>query len=132
MSAVYDKAKESFLTQSPALVVGTDTIKAAIGRTSAYTFSASHQYKSSVATVQAAASALTSVTCTNGQYDAADSTFVSVAAGAAVDFVTHYKDAGGADTANPVVTYIDGFSIVPNGGDITAVYDSGTNRIFHV
>lgn len=129
-SALYLPAKQSLLTQSPALVLGTDTIRVAIGRQSAYTFSSAHQYKSSVATVQAASAALSSITTTSGVFDAADATFTAVAAGAALDFLVIYKDAGGADTANPVIAYIDGFSIVPNGGDITAVWDNGANRIF--
>lgn len=129
MSALYSKAMESFLSQNPSIDLDTDTIKVSIGRTSAYTFSAAHQYKSSVTTVQDASAALSSKTVTDGVFDAADSTFSAVAAGAALNFMVIWKDTGNAATS-PVILYIDGFSVTPNGGDITAQWDSGAAKIF--
>ena len=48
-SALYLKAKESFVSQNPALDLDTDTIKVALVNVSTdYTYSSAHQYKSSV------------------------------------------------------------------------------------
>lgn len=128
-SALYNPAKESFLSQNPSIDMDTDTIKVSIGRTSAYTFSAAHQFKSSVTTVQDASAALASRTVTSGVFDAADATFTAVSAGAALDFLVVWKDTGSAATS-PVIAYFDGISVTPNGGDITVVWDNGTNKIF--
>lgn len=128
-SALFNKAKESFLSQNPSIDMDSDTIKISFGRTSAYTFAATDQFKSSVTTVVDADSALASRTITNGVFDAADALFTAVAAGAAFDFALIWKDTGVAGTS-PVIAYIDGFSVTPNGGNITAQFDNGTNRIF--
>ena len=45
-NVLYPKAKESFLSQSPSIDIVGDTIKVAMV-TSAYTYSAAHQYYSS-------------------------------------------------------------------------------------
>lgn len=129
MSALPNKCKESFLTQNPSIDWDTDTIKVSIGRTSAYTYSAAHQYKSSVTTVQDASAALGSKVATDGVADAADATFAAVTSGAALDFMYVWKDTGNAATS-PLILYVDGFSVTPNGGDITAQWDNGAPKIF--
>jgi hypothetical protein len=130
MSGLYGKAKESFLSQNPSIDMDTDTIKASIGRQSAYTVDlANHQFKSSATTVQDANAALSGRSVTAGVFDAIDSVFTAVPSGAALDFIIVWKDTGTASTS-PLVVYFDGFSVTPNGGDITAQWDNGTNRIF--
>lgn len=132
-SGVFAKTKEAFIGGNPGtgqIDLDTNTIKVSIGRTSAYTVDlANHQFKSSMTTVQDASAALSSVTLTGGLFDAADATFTAVAAGAALDFLGIWKDTGSSATS-PLVCYFDGFSVTPNGGDITAQWDNGTNRIF--
>lgn len=131
MTLLYDNYRESRLTESPSVKWQSDVIRVAIGRTSAYTVNSAHVFKSSCATVQDATGAVASVTTAAGQLDYADPVFAAVASGAALDFIATKKDTGGADTANPLLMYQDGFSIIPNGGDITAVEDSGPNRVLH-
>jgi hypothetical protein len=92
-------------------------------RTSAYVVAQAHQFASSLP-----AAIVTDVTLgtktANGQgadpgcLDAADVTFLGVPAGAAIDCLAVFKDTGVAGTS-PLLFYIDGFSVVPNTGDIT-------------
>lgn len=121
-SALYNKAKESFLSQNPSIDIDTDTIKVALVNVSTdYTYSASHQYKSSVTSYSGTTDqTLGTKTVTNGTFDAADSTFTSVAIDGSktVAALVIYKDTGNAATS-PLIAYIDGFSAVtPNGGNI--------------
>ncbi|MDN4611472.1 hypothetical protein [Arthrobacter burdickii] len=80
-SARYPLFKQSLLSQSPSVDLDTDTIKVALVNTSTdYTYSASHQYKSSVTSYAGTTDqTLTSPTVALGVFDAADSTFTSVA-----------------------------------------------------
>src|SRR5215469_1002745 len=93
-------------------------------RTSAYTISQAHQWLTSLP-----AAIVTDVTLGTkvanggggadpGCFDAADATFTAVPTGAAIDCLAVFKDTGVAGTSN-LLFYIDGFSVTPNGGDIT-------------
>lgn len=133
-SAIYPKAKQSFLSQSPSIDMDTDTIKVAlINVATDYTYSSSHQYMSSVTTYSGTTDqTLGSVSITSGVFDAADSTFTSVAISGSktVAALVIYKDTGSAATS-PVIAYIDGFTAVtPNGGNITVTWDNGSAKIF--
>jgi hypothetical protein len=77
----------------------------------------------------ARSAALASPTVVNGTFDAADVTLTAVATGHTVDAIVVFKDAGGADTANPVIAFIDkaqdgttALSQATNGGDITVQF----------
>lgn len=133
-SAVYPLAKQSFISQSPSIDMDTDTIKVALVNTSTdYTYSSAHQYLSSVTTYSGTTDqTLSSITVTNGVFDAADATFTSVAISGTktVQALVIYKSTGTASTS-PLVAYIDGFTAVtPNGGNITVTWDNGASRIF--
>lgn len=139
MSVLVPKIRTAFMggftgTTGYPVDLDLDTIKMSIGRQSAYTYSGTDRYKSSVTTVQDGSAALSSITLAtpnDGTFDAADVTFTAVPAGAALDFLEIWKDTGSAATS-ALIAYIDGFSIVPNGGDITVVFDNGTARIFEI
>lgn len=99
------------------------TVKVRLVRTSAYTFSQSHQFVSSLPATIVADVTLGSKTANGagsdpGCFDAADATFTSVPSGAAIDACVFFKDTGVAGTS-PLLWYLDGFSVTPNGGDIT-------------
>lgn len=132
-NALYDKARESFLGQNPAIDWDSDNIKCSLVRSSDYTPDlATHQYLSSVATRVADSANLSGKSVTNGVADAADVTFSAVAAGAAIQYVLIWKDTGVAATS-PLIALIDtatGLPVTPNGGDITIAWDSGSNKIF--
>lgn len=121
VSTPYPKALEAFL--SGAIDLSSDTIKAAMV-TSAYTYSASHQYYSSVSGVVGTPVTLGSKTVTGGVFTAGPFTFTSVAAGQTVVAVVIYKDTGSAGTS-PLLAYIGRradtvpLGIITNGGNIT-------------
>jgi hypothetical protein len=129
-NALYPKYKEAALTAGVNL--STDTIKVALVDTGTYTYSAAHQYYSSVsAAVVGTPQTLGSKTVTDGVFDAADVTFPAVT-GASSEALVIYKDTGSA-ASSPLIAYIDtatGLPVTPNGGDIIIAWDNGSNRVF--
>ena len=102
--------------------VGT-TVKVRLVRTSAYTFSQSHQFLSSLPAAIVTDVTLGSKTANGagsdpGCFAAGNATFTAVPSGAAIDACVFFKDTGVAGTSN-LLWYLDGFSVTPNGGDIT-------------
>jgi hypothetical protein len=106
-----------------------------------YTYDATDKFVSDLsgATVAATSAALAGKTGTQGTADANDVTFTAVAANAnnhVLILIQSSAVTGGADvatTAQRLVSYYDTgtlLPVVPNGGDITVQWDSGTNRIF--
>lgn len=133
-SALYPLFKQSLLSQNPSVDLDTDTIKVAlVNTTTDYTYSAAHQYKSSVTSYAGTTDqTLTSPSVALGVFDAADSTFTSVAISGTktVQALVIYKDTGSAATS-PLIAYIDGFTaITPNGGNITVTWDNGASKVF--
>lgn len=113
-----------------------DTIKvAAVDKTADYTYSAAHQFKSSVTSYAATTDqTLSNKATTTGLFDADDITFsaVSQSSTKTIGALVIYKDTGTAATS-PLIAYIDGFTaITPNGGDVAVSWDSGTNRVFQL
>lgn len=119
----------------------TAVIKAALVR--GYAYDAADKFVSDVTagggTLVATSAALGSKTVAAGTADAADVTFPTVAAGAAITGVLVFQSSavgGGADvaaTAQRVIAWIDtaaGLPVTPNGGDITVTWDNGADRIF--
>lgn len=131
-SALYPKFKEALLSQSPSIDLDTDTIKVALVNTSTdYTYSSSHQYKSSVTSYAGTTDqTLTSPSITNGVFDAADVTFsaVAISGSKTAAALVVYKDTGSAATS-PLIAYIEVSAVTPNGGDIGVTWDSGANKI---
>ncbi len=129
-NALYPKAKEAFLNGSINMVANTVTI--ALVDTGVYTFSSSHQFRNEVANSAIISSTtLTNKTITNGVFDADDATFSSVT-GANCEALIIFTDTGIQGTSR-LVAYIDsatGLPILPNGGDITVAFSSGSSRIF--
>lgn len=120
-AAVYPKGKEAFFSGS--INLSSDTIKVALIDTGTYTYSSSHQYYSSAsAGAVGTPVALASKTITSGVFDAADTTITSVT-GASIEAVIVYKDTGSTATS-PLICFIDGLSLTPNGGDITVVWNA--------
>ena len=99
------------------------TVKVRLMRVSAYTFAQSHQFASSLPAALVTDVTLGTKTANGagadpGCLDAADATFLAVPSGAAIDCLAVFKDTGTPATSN-LLFYIDGFTVVPNGGDIT-------------
>ncbi len=138
-NAVFPKAKEGFLDGS--IDLDTAVIKVALVR--GYTYSSAHNTVSEVtgagATLHATSGALTSKTVTDGVFDAADVTFTTPASSASDHALLLFQSSastGGADVSSSsqrLIAWIDtgtGIPIKPAGGDITVVWDSGSNKIF--
>lgn len=134
MSALYNSAKQSMLSQSPVLDLDTDVIKIRLLNIATdYTFSATDASMTPVIKYSGTTDqTLGSITVTNGVFDAADAVFTAVA-------ISGVKTVGGLavfkfvtnDAGSFPVAYIDGFTAVsPNGGNITVQFDNGSNRIF--
>ena len=129
-NALYPKAKEAFLNAQINLT--SDTIKISLIDTGTYTYSALHQYRSDVENAAVISTAtLSSKTTTNGVFDADDALFTSVT-GANAEALIIFQDTGTQSTSR-LIAYIDsatGLPILPNGGDITVAFSSGSNKIF--
>jgi hypothetical protein len=128
-SVIYPLGKQAL--ESAAINLSSDTIQAVLVSAS-YVYSASHQFATAVSGgIVSGPVQLTSITLNApvpGVFDAADVTFVAVS-GATITAIVLYKDTGSGATS-PLLAYIDGISIVPNGGSITCTWDNGANRIF--
>jgi hypothetical protein len=131
-NALYDKGRQKFLDAD--IDWSSDNIKAVLVDTGAYTVALStHEFLSDIAGgARIATSAnLSSKTSTAGVANAANVTFTAVT-GAQSEALVLYKDTGSAATS-PLIAYIDtatGLPVLPNGGDISITWDTGTNKIF--
>jgi hypothetical protein len=129
-NALYSKAKEAFLNGSINMVANTVTI--ALVDTGVYTYSSSHQYRNEVSNSAVISSTtLSNKTITNGVFDADDATFSSVT-GANCEALLIFQDTGVQSTSR-LIAYIDsatGLPILPNGGDISVAFSSGSSKIF--
>lgn len=130
-NALYAKGKEKIL--SGAINFATDTIKVALVKSAYAANLTTHEFLSDLGgNTLGTNQTLASKTVTNGIFDAADPTWVAVAAGDTASCVVLYKDTGVAGTS-PLILYIDqitGFPLTTNGSNITPEWDNGTYRIF--
>lgn len=136
-SALYPLAKQSFLTQSPSINMSSGTVKLrAVDLTADYSYSAAHQFASSVTKYALTTDqTLGSKSFTGGLFDCADATFSTVTASTTktIGALVIFLDLGGSDAANPLIAYIDGFTaITPNGSDVAVGFDNGTNKVFQL
>lgn len=119
-NAVYPKWKEA-IQQATANSSLAGTVKVALVDTGTYTYSAAHEFYSSVSSaVVGTPQTLGSKTFTDGVFDAADITYTAVT-GNTVEALVIYIDTGNAATSR-LYAYIDtgvtGLPVTPNGGDI--------------
>lgn len=127
---LYPRAKEAFLNADIDMVQ--NTIVIALVDTGEYSFDADHQHRSDISNVAIiATTTLTNKTTALGVFDADDATFTSVT-GANAEALIIFQDTGNTATSR-LIAFIDsatGLPILPNGGDITVAFSSGSNRIF--
>lgn len=124
-NAVYPKFMEAVI-QASANSSLAGTLKAALVDTGTYTYSAAHEFYSSVSGVVGTPGTIGTKTYTNGLLDGADVTFTAVS-GATAEAIILYIDTGTAGTSR-LVAYIDtgatGLPVTPNGGDITIQWNA--------
>jgi len=118
-NVIYPKAKQEALKAN--LNMSGGTVKAALVDLGTYTYSATHQYFSSVSSaVVGTPQALANKTFVDGLFDADDVTFPSVT-GNTAEAIVIYIDTGAAGTSQ-LVAYIDtgvtNLPVTPNGGNI--------------
>jgi len=99
-----------------------DTIKAALIDTGTYTYSAAHDFYNDISGVVGTPGTLANKTTTGGAFDADDLT-ISAVTGATIEAVLIYKDTGNPATS-PVIGFVDGLSLTPNGGNVTIQWNA--------
>lgn len=119
-NAIYPLYKQALLAGDSNISLSGGTVKAALVDTGVYTYSAAHQFLTSLTGVVGTAQTLGSKTVTNGLFDAADVVYSAVT-GNSAEAIVLYIDTGVAGTSR-LVAYIDtgvtGLPVTPNGGDI--------------
>lgn len=125
-NALYPLWKEALIQASSDSAL-TGTVKAALVDTGTYTYSAAHQFLSSLSGVVGTAQTIGATkTYTNGVFDGANVTYTAVS-GATAEAIVLYIDTGVAGTSR-LVAYIDtsvtGLPVTPNGGDITITWNA--------
>jgi hypothetical protein len=130
-NAIYPKFKEQALQAGVNLATG--TVRVGLVDTGTYTYSAAHEYFSSMAgSLVGNPQTLNNKTVTNGIFDADDVTFPSVV-GVNAEALAIWIDTGDNNTSRLVLfmdTGVTGLPVLPNGGDIVVVWDNGANKIF--
>ena len=132
-NALYNPARGSFAKKE--LDWLNDDIRVILIDTGAYTFSAAHQYLSSVpsgARISTQALSNKSVTA-NGACDADDTVYANVS-GASIEACIIYKHTG-VDSTAQLIAYLDtvvGLPFTPTGLSVSLVWDSGVSAIFRL
>lgn len=124
-NAIYPKYKEALINGSTNTSL-TGTVKVALVDTGTYTYSATHEFLTSLTGVVGTAQTIGATkTYTNGVFDGADVTYTAVT-GATVEALVIYIDTGVAGTSR-LVAFIDtgvtNLPVTPNGGDITVTWN---------
>lgn len=130
-NALYPLWKDALLQNSAGSSLagsGTTGVYVALVDTGTYTYSAAHQFYSSLSGVVGTDQEIGATkTFTGGVFDGADVTFPSVTGATAEALVLYVKNAG-ANTTWRLVAYIDtgvtGLPVTPNGGNIGVTWNA--------
>lgn len=125
-NAIYPKYKEALINGSANTSL-TGTVKVALVDTGTYTYSAAHEFLTSLTGVVGTAQTIGATkTYTNGVFDGGDITYTAVT-GATAEALVIYIDTGTAATSR-LVAFIDtgvtNLPVTPNGGDITVTWNA--------
>ena len=125
-NAIFPLYKQALLNGSANTNMSSGTVKVALVDTGTYTYSASHEFLSSLTGRVGTDQTIGSKTFTNGVFDGADVTFTAVS-GNSVEALVIYIDTGVAGTSR-LVAYIDtgvtGLPVTPNSGDISITWNA--------
>lgn len=106
---------------------GATGVFAALVDTGLYTYSAAHQFYSSLAGVVGTDQEILTKTQVTGTFDGTDLTYAAVT-GNSVEAVVLYRKNAGANTTWPLIAFIDtgvtGLPVTPNGGNITITWNA--------
>ena len=124
-NTLYPLAKQEMLKGN--LNMNSGTVKVALVDTGTYTYSAAHQYYSSVTGAVGTPQTIANKTFANGLFDGDDVTFTAVS-GNSVEALIIYIDTGSAATSQ-LIAYIDtgvtNLPVTPNGGNIGITWNAG-------
>jgi hypothetical protein len=106
---------------------GTTGVFCALVDTGTYTYSAAHQFYSSLSGVVGTDQEILTKTQTGGTFDGADLTYTAVT-GASAEALVLYRKNAGANTTWPLIAFIDtgvtGLPVTPNSGNITVTWSA--------
>lgn len=130
-NAIYPKWKEALIQGSANSALngsGTTGVYAALIDTGTYTYSAAHEFYSSLSGIVGTPVEIGATkTYTNGVFDGADVTFTAVS-GATAEAVVLYVQNAGANTTWRLVAFLDtnitNLPVTPNGGNITITWNA--------
>lgn len=134
-NALFVKAKESFISQSPSIDMDSDNIKiVGIDEGVVVPDPTTHQFLSSISSgVVFTSGNMTLKTVVGGVFDAQDETITGVS-GSSFESLVIFKDTTVVGTS-PLVEYINvatGLPFTPSGGDVTIEWDNGASKIFAI
>ena len=125
-NAIYPLYKQALLDASANVDLNDGTVKVALVDTGVYTYSAAHEFVTSLSGTVGTAQTIANTTVTNGLFDGDNVTYTAVS-GNSVEALVIYIDTGTAGTSR-LVAYIDtsvtGLPVTPNGGDITITWNA--------
>ena len=126
-NAIYPKYKEIILGAATNANLLTGTVRAALVDTGTYTYSAAHEFQTSLTGVVGTAQIIGATkSVTNGLFDGADVTYTAVT-GNSAEAIVIYIDTGTPGTSR-LVAFIDtgvtGLPVTPNGGDISITWNA--------
>src|SRR5574343_1375740 len=130
-NAIYPLYKQSLLAGDANADLDNDTstdgVYVALVDTGTYTYSAAHQFYSSLSGIVGTDQRIVTPTVTNGTLNGTDLTFTSVT-GASVEALVLYRKNSGANTTWRLVAYIDtgvtGLPVTPGGGNIDVTFNA--------
>jgi hypothetical protein len=130
-NAIYPLYKGSLLNAdtnvSLSVNTTTDGPYCSLVDTGTYTYSATHQFFSSLSGIQGTDQRIASPTITSGTFDGNDLTYTAVT-GVSIEALVIYRHNSGANTTWRLVLYLDtsvtGLPVTPNGGDITVTWNA--------
>lgn len=130
-NAIYPKWKETIMKAEANSELdsaeGATGVFCALVDTGTYTYSATHQFYSSLSGVVGTDQEILSKTMTNGTFDGTNLTYTAVS-GASIEALVLYRKNAGANTTWPLIAYIDtgvtGLPVTPNGGDISVSWNA--------
>jgi uncharacterized glyoxalase superfamily protein PhnB len=133
-NAVYPKFKNALGTGASNVSLNVDTTTdgpfVALIDTGTYTYSASHEFYSSLSGVVGTDQRIvtpTFGTVSDGTFDGANITYTAVS-GNSVEALVYYRKNSGANTTWRLVLYQDtsvtGLPVTPNGGDIVVTFNA--------
>lgn len=130
-NAIYPLFKQSLLAGDANADLDNNTTTdgpfVALVDTGTYTYSAAHQFFSSLSGIVGTDQRISTPTVTTGTFDGDNVTYTAVS-GATVEALVIYRKNAGANTTWRLVTYIDtsvtGLPVTPNGGDISITWNA--------